>query len=222
MNLLYSGGTTCYPIPARRRRPTFTNDKATPTTRNAPTLPMSRRPTSMTADLPVRLAPAAPTPIQPTDRHPPRNPIPFDAATASARHQTHPRRRPTCVLPLRPPPTDASQPSFSLFSTSTLLPARSPPTLCAWPHQNICDVVGRGRGSPGWSAKRRGGDPLPQCQAQSQISPASGQQGVRLGCSPYRRTPKRTPRRTTPHPKRRRGQECHARSCGVAPLRVVS
>ncbi len=57
-------------------------------------------------------------------------------------------------------------------------------------------------GGPRVGAKRRGGDPLPQCQAQSQNPPASGQQGVRLGCSPYRRTPKRTPRRTPPHLKR--------------------
>ncbi len=160
MNLLYSGGTTCYPIPARRRRLTFTSEQGNTHDPQHPTLPMSHRPTSMTADLPPDALLRLQLRLQPTDRHPPRHAIPSTPQPApQPAHQTHPRRRPTSVLPLRPPPTNPSQPSLSLFSTSTLLPARPPPTLCAWPHQNICDVVGRGRGSPGRSEAERRGPP---------------------------------------------------------------
>ncbi len=57
-------------------------------------------------------------------------------------------------------------------------------------------------GGPRVGAKRRGGDPLPQCQAQSQIPPASGQQGVRLGVRLINEHPNEHPRRTPPTPKR--------------------
>jgi hypothetical protein len=118
-----------------------------------PTHPMSRQPTSTTADLPARPAPPAHRPPSP------RNAIPSTPQPAPQPATKHTHRRPRSVLPIRPLPTDSSQPSLSLFSTSTLLPARSTPTLCAWPHQNICDVVGRGRGSPGRSEAERRGPP---------------------------------------------------------------
>jgi hypothetical protein len=141
---------------------------------------MSRQPTSMTAELPARPAPAAP-PLAPVHRLPsPTSCHPLDAATGpSARHQTHPRRRPRSVLPFRPLPADSFQPPCRcspLPPCCSLAPPRSAPgptkTSVMWWVEE---------GGPRVGAKWRGGDPLPQCQAQNQISPASGQQGVRLG-----------------------------------------
>ncbi len=160
-------------------------------------LPMSRQPASTTADLPAQLLRLQHR-LQPTNRHPPRNAIPLTPQPAHQPATKHTR-------------ADDPRPS----SPSDPCPPRppSPPCRCS-PLPPCCPLAPLPRSAPGptktsvmwWveeggprvGAKRRGGDPLPQCQAQSQISPASGQQGVRLGCSPYRRTPKRTPRRTPP------------------------
>ena len=57
---------------------------------------------------------------------------------------------------------------------------------------NICVVLVE-EGGPRVEAKRRGGDPLPRCQLQSQISGASGQQGVRLGARLIDEYPRRAP-----------------------------
>ena len=57
---------------------------------------------------------------------------------------------------------------------------------------NICDVLVE-EGGPRVEAKRRGGDPLPRCQVQSQTSGASGQLGASPGCLAERAAAKGAP-----------------------------
>jgi hypothetical protein len=162
---------------------------------------MSRQPTSMTADLPAR--PAPPTPLQPTSRHPPRNaipPTPQPAPQPATKHTRAEDPRPSSPSDLYPP-----------------IPL-SPPCRCS-PLPPCCPLAPLPRSAPGptktsvmwWveeggprvGAKRRGGDPLPQCQAQSQIPPRAGSRvsvsGVRLidvHPNEHPHTPNGHPRRT--------------------------
>jgi hypothetical protein len=97
-------------------------------------------------------------------------------------HDTHPCRRPTSALPSGPyrslPPSPPCRSSTSNPAARSPLPRSAPgPTKTSvmwWVEE----------GGPRVGAKRRGGDPLPQCQAQSQISPRAGSRlsvwGVRL------------------------------------------
>ena len=90
-------------------------------------------------------------------------------------------------------PVSALVISVVVLSVSTGLPAARSLSLSTlhWPgHKTSVDVVVE-EGGPRIGAKRRGGDPLPRGQCQSQFSTASGQQG-RLGWSAYRGPPQTT------------------------------
>jgi len=102
-------------------------------------------------------------------------------------------------------PNDRSHPNmFVVLATAGSVAVCRPSACCcplAPPHRsasglaiNICDVLVE-EGGPRIEAKRRGGDPLPRCQAQSQISGASGQPGYSLGYSLYKRIVQRAPQR---------------------------
>ena len=107
-----------------------------------------------------------------------------------------PRLSPHRHFPVATSATNLNFPISALVvlvpSINWLLPARSRPPLCIWPrHKHVC-CVGRGRGSPGRSEAERRGPPS-SGQLQSQLSGASGQQGVALGCLAERETANRTP-----------------------------
>ena len=97
--------------------------------------------------------------------------------------------------------------SVVVLSVSTGLPAARSLSLSTlhWPgHKTSVDVVVE-EGGPRIGAKRRGGDPLPRGQCQSQFSTASGQQGGPLGGPLIGDHPRRPPlARPTPFTKRRR------------------
>jgi len=97
---------------------------------------------------------------------------------------------PTPRWPVSPLPGQLACSCSPLHACCPLAPANHSASGLAI---NICDVLVE-EGGPRVEAKRRGGDPLPRCQVQSQISGASGQPGTRCGASPRER-------RTAGHPK---------------------
>jgi hypothetical protein len=122
------------------------------------------------------------------------------SATSSPRPPQDRRARPSRIMPRGTPSLASTQlhrpprlPSFVFHQLSHTLAARSLPTLTlhlAPPCTFVLWWVEEGGLRVG--AKRRGGDPLPQGQAQSHKPPASGRPGCSFGGSAYRRTPWRT------------------------------
>ena len=122
----------------------------------------------------------------------------FHTTSRPSSFDAHRTRHPHHPAPLLVPPTDSrsfSNLSLLFFSAPPCCPLAPPPRSAPGLHQNICDVVGRGRGSPGWSEAERRGPPSSMPGAEPNLA-SERAAGCPPGCSPYRRTPKRTPRRT--------------------------
>ncbi len=180
--MLYSGGATCYPSPGAPPPANFhqrTRSVRGPSRPEAPNEPpvdfadfhrppdSSLHPASGSPDIPRR----------PRPHQPPCQPHGVIASTPQAIHRySTPTEPGTNTIPPTTRPARRLTPfsNLSRCCSSPLHPAaRSPPShTLRLATQNICDVVGRGRGSPGWSeAERRGppssmpgAEPNPACE----------------------------------------------------------
>ncbi len=119
-------------------------------------------------------------------RYPNHLPPQLRCCPLSGRHQHFPvQLQLIVVLPMTGPPAVPR----SAACCCPLAPANHSASGLAI---NICDVLVE-EGGPRVEAKRRGGDPLPRCQVQSQTSGASGQQGLRMGGRLMNEDPRRPP-----------------------------
>jgi hypothetical protein len=170
LNLLYSGGATCYPSPGapppgnfhqRTRGVRGSSRLEAPNEPPADFAGIHRPPDSSlhpasgsSRHLPGRSRPHQP-PCQPRGviaSHA-SHPSSFDAHRT--RHPHHPARYSSRPRTHGPSPISLAV----VLLRSTLPPARSPSHALRLATQNIWDVVGRGRGSPGWSEAERRGPP---------------------------------------------------------------
>jgi hypothetical protein len=130
----------------------------------------------------------------PNARHRRFAPSGFHAGQRRGLHQ----HRPHCPLVF----VLCSSVTFILCCCSSfyfLLPARFANHSASGFAINSCDVLVE-EGGPRVEAKRRGGDPLPRCQVQSQSWGASGQLGASPGCLAERAAGRRAPESGSPGP----------------------